>query len=226
MAALILKQREGVQYRNHKVLRKQIRPCTASRSKFCSIEHWRGPSTAGCLLCQVLTYIIIFNPLQKPLRGHPYFTDAEVVYPFSRDRSHRFCWRLFIKWGFQWRDLTLIYLHYPAISWVSTVYLTLCTLQGIKEMHHLLFFKCSWNDNLYLWVGKGCSVTYHHQNHRIIRFLELEGSLGSRSCEVLAPSSRSFSDYNAFSSRHHSTPVRRGWLRRRGQMSLHYPCWG
>lgn len=64
----------------------------------------------------------------------------------------------------------LIYLHYPAISWVSIGHLTLYTLQAIKETHHLLFFKCSWNDNLYLWVGKGCSVPYWDQTTESLDF--------------------------------------------------------
>lgn len=106
---------------------------------------------AGCLLCaRRFPHITVFNPLQTPLRDYPYFTDAESVCSFSWD--YRFCWQLLIKWAFQWSALTLIYLHYPAISWVSAVHLTLYTLQGIKEMYHLLFFKCSWNDNLYLWI--------------------------------------------------------------------------
>lgn len=130
----------------------------------------------GCSLCaKCFTYIIVFNPLHRPLRNWPYFTDAETVYPFAC--HHRFCWQLFIKKGFQWSDLMLIYLHYPAISWVWIVHLVHCTLQSIKEVCHLLFFKCSWNDNLYLWVGKGGSVTYQNQNTESFVF-KAEGVLG------------------------------------------------
>ena len=143
VAALILKQREGVPSVSQS--QSSLKTNQTLHGVKVKVLLHRTLMGAGCLLCQVLIYVIVFNPLQKPLRGHLYFTDAEVVYPFSCD--YRFCWQLFIKWGFQWRDLTLIYLHYPAISWVSVVHLTLYTSQGIKEMHHLLFFKCSWNDN-------------------------------------------------------------------------------
>lgn len=140
---------------------------------------------------------------------------------------YRFCWQLFIKWGFQWSDLTLIYLHYPAISWVSIVHLTLYTLQGIKEMYHLLFFKCSWNDNLYLWARKAAPLPTNIKTTESFVFTARGVVLG---VEIMSKNSiwslRSSSGYRVSSSRCHSTPLRTRWPRKRGQMSSHYVWWG
>lgn len=148
-------------YRNSKVMLKQTTVCTVSRSKFYSYNTEQGRVWWGVSSAPGALHTSLYSSFAQSYLKQSYFTDAETVYSFSC--YYRFRWQLFIKRGFQWSDLMLIYLHYPAISWVSIAHLTLYTLQGIKETYHLLFFKCSWNDNLYLWVGKGCSVSYWNQ---------------------------------------------------------------
>lgn len=128
----------------------------------------------------------------------------------------------FIQQGFHWRDLpTAIYLHCPAICWV-----TLYTLWSFKEMCHQLLFKLrlGWQSLSFEW--KAFPTAYQNQNYRIIvRSETYKGPWGSSPREAKALDLQILITLCVYPSEPHS-PLLRRKRSRGGHLGTYSTSWG